>query len=198
MYTPKKYLNQEADFPKMFIQHYPFGLLISATDGEPLATHIPFLLEDESTLVGHIAKANSQIDTIAGQKVLAVFSGPHSYISPLLYNHKQHVPTWNYAAVHVYGICELIDDKSEILNSLRKLVNRFDPEWTPHHDALSEEFLNGMLKGLTAFKINITNIEATKKFSQNKSADEIERVAAHLSQSDDYSARDLARWMNRE
>src|SRR5438445_13331101 len=107
MYIPAHFL--ESDLPTLheFIERNSFGLLVSQCDGSPFASHLPFLLERSSgsrgTLVGHMARANPQWEQASGQRVLAVFSGPHAYISPTWYEADAVVPTWNYAAVHVTG-----------------------------------------------------------------------------------------------
>ena len=104
MYVPSHYHQPDLKTLHDFIQRNSFGLLVSQLDGLPFATHLPFLLERESgehgTLVGHTARANPQCAAAKDQTVLAVFSGPHSYISPSWYEAENVVPTWNYIAVH--------------------------------------------------------------------------------------------------
>src|SRR5262245_58623650 len=105
----------ESDLTRLhdFIGQNSFGLLVSQVDGLPFATHLPFLLErttgEHGTLVGHMARANPQWREASGQTVLTIFSGPHVYVSPTWYEDEQVVPTWNYAAVHVYGRARVIE-----------------------------------------------------------------------------------------
>src|SRR5206468_1591417 len=113
-----------------FIEQESFGLLVSQVDGLPFATHLPFLLERTSgphgTLVCHVARANPQWQTASGQTVLAVFSGPHVYVSPTWYEAEQVVPTWNYAAVHVYGRAQIIEDEAALLEIVQKMVRVYE------------------------------------------------------------------------
>src|SRR5262249_55086886 len=107
MYIPAAF--QETDQARLFecIEQNSFGLLISQVDGQPLATPLPFLLDraagPHGTLLGHVAATNPQWRHAEDQAVLAVFSGPHVYVSPSWYEADNAVPTWNYVAVHVYG-----------------------------------------------------------------------------------------------
>src|SRR5579863_5210076 len=114
MYIPAAF--QETDPRKLFdlIEQYSFGLLVSEFDGQPFASHLPILLDrsfsPHGCLVGHMARANPQWQQADGKTVLAVFSGPHAYISPSWYESDNVVPTWNYAAVHIYGTFRTVDE----------------------------------------------------------------------------------------
>ena len=114
MYVPTAFAETDEGKLHEFMQAYSFGLLVSTHGGEPFATHLPFLLDRNAgphgTLVGHMARANPHWHDLEGQTVLAVFSGPHAYISPTWYESENVVPTWNYVAVHAYGICRLVND----------------------------------------------------------------------------------------
>src|SRR5258706_538307 len=126
MYIPAAFA--ETDLTKLhaFIEQHSFGLLVSQVDGLPFASHLPLLLErtvgPRGTLVGHMARANSQWREAAGQTVLAIFSGPHAYISPTWYEAEQVVPTWNYTAVHAYGTMQILDNADAVLAIVRKSV----------------------------------------------------------------------------
>ena len=104
----------EADMTRLhdFIEQNSFGVLVAPVGGQPFATHLPFLLDrtagPHGTLVGHMARANPQGREAAGQTALAIFSGPHAYISPTWYEAEQVVPTWNYTAVHAYGVPSVV------------------------------------------------------------------------------------------
>src|SRR5262245_55708329 len=104
MYIPTAFAETDPGTLFGFIEAYSFGLLVSTHQGGPFASHLPLLLEREAgphgTLLGHMARANPQWHDLDGQEVLAVFSGPHAYVSPTWYESEQVVPTWNYVAVH--------------------------------------------------------------------------------------------------
>ena len=170
MYTPKYFRNEDQHAIKDFIRQNGFGILISATNGNLLATHIPLELSAEGTkLSGHISKGNPQgKDLPAAGEVLVVFSGPHTYISSSWYDH-DNVPTWNYIAVHVYGTIRLIEGE-ELFHSLAQLIDKYeknsaDPVTV---EKLTPAYMQQAMKGVTGFEINITRIEATQKLSQNR------------------------------
>src|SRR5205807_1335826 len=113
MYIPAAFA--EPDLRKLhdFIERHSFGMLVSSVDGAPFATHLPFLLDRDGgphgTLIGHMARANPHWREAAGQTGLAIFSGPHAYVSPSWYEAEQVVPTWNYTAVHASGRIQVIE-----------------------------------------------------------------------------------------
>ena len=121
-----------------------------------------------------------------------VFSGPHAYVSPRWYLEKERVPTWNYAAVHAYGIPSLILDQKLKHASQRRLVAALDPEWLPKFDALRQEYVDMMLDGIVNFELKVTRLETRWKLSQNRGRAEMEAIAAALERSGDSGDRALA------
>jgi transcriptional regulator len=121
-----------------------------------------------------------------------VFSGPHAYVSPRWYEEEERVPTWNYAAVHAYGIPKLIEDKKRKHESQRRLTAALDPQWLPRFDALRQEYVDAMLDGIVNFEIAVTRLETRWKLSQNRSRREQENIAARLESSSDSVERALA------
>ena len=119
MYIPAAFA--EADLTRLhdFIEQNSFGVLVAQVEGLPFASHLPFLLDrtagSHGTLVGHMARANPQWHQASGQSALAIFSGPHAYISPSWYKTQQVVPTWNYTAVHAYERVQIIEDGGDLL-----------------------------------------------------------------------------------
>src|SRR5436309_15160351 len=130
MYIPAAFAETDLTRLHDFIGQNSFGLLVTQVEGLPFATHLPFLLErpagPHGTLVGHVARANSQWREAAGQTALAIFSGPHAYVSPTWYEAEQVVPTWNYAAVHVYGRVQIIQDESALLGIVQEMVRVYE------------------------------------------------------------------------
>src|SRR5262245_52454200 len=102
MYIPSAFAQADPAELFAFMESYSFALLVSTHEGEPFGTHIPLLLERDTgphgTLVGHMARANPHWRGLDGQPVLAVFSGPHAYVSPTWYESENVVPTWHYVA----------------------------------------------------------------------------------------------------
>ena len=123
MYVPKRYEEKNVEELHEFIRANGFAVLISYDQNSPIATHLPLQLhqtdDGQAFLYGHFAKANPQWKSFANQNsVLAIFSGPHSYITPRWYDH-MNVPTWNYVAVHVYGQPIIISDPEETRQMLK-------------------------------------------------------------------------------
>jgi transcriptional regulator len=178
-----------------FMRAHGFALLVTATGGAPMASHLPVTVEDgEGGLVihSHMAKPNPQWQEFFEDEVLVVFSGPHAYVSPRWYEAKERVPTWNYAAVHAYGKVQVTADKAVKHASQRRLVAELDPGWLPKFDALRPEYVDQMLEGIVTFDIAVTRLETRWKLSQNRGRREQELIAAELDKSADPSLRALA------
>ncbi len=167
MYIPKYFAIQDEEMKYETIEQNSFATLFSQHNGEPYATHLPLLLNRETlTLYGHFARPNAQWKDSENQQVLAIFQGPHSYISPSWYETNKAVPTWNYVAVHVYGELEVVEDKQELLNSLQDLVHKYeDPQSTYSLDDVDPDYMAGLSKGIVGFKIKINKIEGKAKRS---------------------------------
>jgi transcriptional regulator len=102
------------------------------------------------------------------------------------------VPTWNYAAVHAYGVPKVIHDRKLKHASQRRLIATLDPQWLPRFDALRQEYVDRMLEGIVNFEIEVTRLETRWKLSQNRSRRERERIATELEGSQDSAERSLA------
>lgn len=184
MYTPDIYKNENQEEIKKFLQENSFGILINQTNGKLWATHIPLELETDTEgntiLEGHISKENIQSEGFKeNDQVLAVFSGPHSYISSSWYDH-ENVPTWNYIAVHVYGRIKIIEGEA-VIQSLKKLVDKYEQKsQNPVRvEDLSQQTMN-QARGVVAFEIEITEIQATRKMSQNRDAKNYQNIITAL------------------
>lgn len=171
MYIPKQYLLKDEQKIRQFIKEYSFASFVSMHEGVPVATHLPlYLSTDHQYLYGHFARANPQWKDIESQQVLAIFSGPHSYISSSWYETKDSVPTWNYVAVHVNGSIEFLKDEEEIRLSLHHLIDKYEtPNSTYDVNAVNSKYMNSLLKGIVPFKVRISSIEAASKLSQGHS-----------------------------
>ncbi|MFT3656143.1 Protease synthase and sporulation protein PAI 2 [Bacillus sp. B01(2024)] len=182
MYIPAPFQLSEAEACNV-IKEYGFAALFSTAGGMPYATHLPLMIsKDNECLYGHFALPNPQWKEIEGQSVLAVFQGPHCYISPKWYETNLAVPTWNYVAVHVYGEAELLDEE-ETVHSMGDLVLKYESPDSPYKlEDVDAKFLSGMNKGVKGFKIKISKIEGQAKLSQNHSAQRQEMVVQQLKQ----------------
>lgn len=194
MYTPKHFTITELARAYEVIQENGFATLFSGHNGMPFTTHLPLTLNKENTyLYGHFARPNLQWKDIENQTVLAVFHGPHCYISPSWYETNKAVPTWNYVAVHVYGEVELLEDEQELMNSLHDMVLKYEAPNSPYRlQDLDPKFLDGMNKGIQGFKIKIDKIEGKEKLSQNHSLGRRELVIQQLKQNSNTDEQKIA------
>jgi transcriptional regulator len=197
MYIPASFAESDLSSLHDLIEQNSFGLLVSHIDGEPFATHLPFLLERETgprgCLIGHMARANPHWRQDADQSVLAVFSGPHAYVSPAWYEADQVVPTWNYVAVHVYGRLELVEEHDALLAIVRNTVRHYERTMPqPWSLADSPTFVDRMLAQIVGFRIVIERIEGKLKLSQNQPAERREKVVRALQARGDENSRAIA------
>jgi transcriptional regulator len=150
--------------------------------GDLVVSHMPLLVDGEragtGVLRGHLARANPQFEHFAqGAPVLAIFHGPHAYVSPSVYGVHPSVPTWNYVVVHAYGRARLVGE-ARLRAILAETVSRFDrSEWQLD---TNENFLGSMLGAIAGFEVDLDRVEGKWKLSQNRSADDRARVAEWL------------------
>lgn len=198
MYIPAAFGMKDRDEMTAFVRQHSFALLCSQGTERLFATHLPLLLlEDEAghqVLRGHVARANPHWRELDGANVMAVFQGPHAYISPAWYVEPQAVPTWNYVAVHVYGTCRILTDEQALHLALRQMVEFYEPTSTLLQH-LDETFYTNMARGVVGFEIEVTAMEGKAKLSQNKSEETVQGVIDALRRSTDGDAHAVARLM---
>ncbi|WP_026673595.1 FMN-binding negative transcriptional regulator [Alkalihalobacterium bogoriense] len=199
MYIPAPFKITDEAIAYDIIKENSFATLFSQHAGMPVATHLPLLLNEEQThLYGHFARPNSQWKDINKQTALAVFHGPHCYISPSWYETEQAVPTWNYVAVHVYGEVELIEDDNEVVGSLHDMVLKYElPNSSYQLQNLDSDLLANMNKGIQSFKMKINQLEGKAKLSQNHSTERQELVVKQLEQITRTDEQQIAALMKR-
>jgi transcriptional regulator len=203
MYIPKYYKVDSLAEVRDFISANGFATLISQVDGRLWATHIPLILDvdqqGKDLLTGHMSKANKQWKNFnPSDEVLAIFMGPNAYISSSWYDH-ENVPTWNYIAVHVYGRIRLVE--GELLKEqLGKMVDKYEAGLINpvSLSRMSKEYLEQEIKGLIGFEIQITDIQAASKLSQNRDGKNYERILAGLAQKGDRDSLIMADLMKKK
>src|SRR5579875_3406975 len=155
----------------------PFAILVSVSSGAPFATHIPVLVCEQKNpiiLTGHVAKAN-----------------PHWQ----LYESRESVPTWNYAAIHVYGHATVLSETGRLEKILVETIQTFDPQYLDQWFALRKEYRERMLGQIVGFEIAVTRVEAKFKLSQNRSRRDQTSVMESLKTSGDSLISAVARLM---
>ena len=194
MYVPKPYRIDDLSTLHAFMDRHAFATLVSTIDGVPFATHLPLLVDRDGeygTLRGHVARANPHWEHLGDAPSLAMFAGPHAYVSPSWYVTVPSVPTWNYTAVHVTGHARIVDDPAVVSDILRRSIEAeevaFAQPW--EMTSLSDDYLAAMTRAIVAFEMPINQIQGKYKLSQNRIPDDRKRVAHALSGSPDPAAR---------
>ena len=194
MYIPAAFA--EPDLAKLhdFIEQHSFGLLVSQVDGLPFASHLPFLLERQAGYRMAVCsatwhRANPQWQHAGGHSALAIFSGPHAYISPTWYQAEHVVPTWNYVAVHAYGQVQIIEDRDTLLEIVQKSVRVYEQAMPrPWSFDGADSFGERMLAQIVGFRIKIDKIEGKWKLNQNHPVERRQKVVRALRERNDENA----------
>ena len=217
MYIPSRFREDSFPLIKEVIDRYSFASLISLNDSGLSASHLPLLLtpidqrvdpKSEPALSsdwsrwhlwGHMARANPQWRDLDGKCVLAIFHGPHSYVSPSWYESSNVVPTWNYIAVHVSGTFSVVEDFAAGREFLRIAVDKYEKNrvtpWTM--DAEGAEFLDKLQQAIVVFRVSLETVEAKFKLSQNHSDERIAQVINGLEVTGRPDELEVAAWMRR-
>ena len=182
---------------RTFISSYGFGTLVSA---ELTATHLPLIYEPNDgkhgCLYGHFARANLHSEEVVNQRVLVIFNGPHSYISPSWYSSKPAVPTWNYAAVHCYGALELLSDE-ENERAMNQLVAKYEPELLDASEIMPLDYQSKLRQAVVGFKIIVDEIQAKEKLGQHRKLEDQKGVFSALNRSNHPDEAALSAYMKK-
>jgi transcriptional regulator len=190
MYTPKPFAfptDHEA-VVHAIIADNPFAAMVLTGADWLEAVHIPFLRDPmrgpHGTLRAHVARANPVWKHFGNEAAMVIFWGPHAYVSPDWYVSEGLVPTWNYVAVHAYGVPQIVDDIDQVATLLADLSAASEqplapkPPWTM--DRVPAAQRTALMHGIVAFEIPITQLEAKQKLSQNRMPEDVAGVASGL------------------
>jgi len=198
VYLPPHFTETREEVLLDHIERHDFGLLVTQGGGL-IASQVPFLAERRDGrlyLLGHLARPNPQTAALDGE-ALAIFAGPHAYISPSWYASGPAVPTWNYASVHAYGASRAITDRDWLNDLLRRLSERHEAReavpWRMQDQPAA--FLDGMMNGIIGFEIAVSRLEGKFKLSQNRPATDRPRIIAALDARQDADSHGVARLM---
>ena len=206
MYLPRHFKSPSPEATLGVVRNNAFGLLVSTgSHASPSITHVPMLTETDgdhiTALIGHLAKANNHVEELTnGQRVTAVFSGPHAYVSPRWYESTNSVATWNYVSVHVHGRITLTDATSTNADVVSALSSEFEPEapngWAPDFD---NETVRRMLDFIVSFRVEVDDVQAKFKLNQNRPVADRRGVVNALEQgsSDDRAIAELMKGFDR-
>jgi transcriptional regulator len=200
MYIPPYFREEDKEKLISFMQAHNFANLVSSANNVPIATHLPFVIEEREEklfLVSHMAKANPQWQGFEANELLIIFQGPHAYISPSNYEKQQNVPTWNYIAVHAYGKARIIADPDEVWNLMERTIHKFEEKFFDQWKNLPPGYVRGMLKEIVAFEIEITKLDGKYKLSQNKTKNEQQQIISSFEESGDTVQKEIAEEMRK-
>jgi len=198
IYIPKHFSEPDTARLHALIRAENFGTLISNGAEGIEVSHLPFLLDaGRNVLRAHMARGNPQWKSlVSGAEVVAVFHGPHHYISPAWYANHPSVPTWNYAVVHVTGRPRLIEDRGQLEAMARDLVENHEAlSAAPWRMDLPPDYQDKMISGIVGFEIDIARMDGKFKLSQNRLAADQPLVAHALEKIGSDNARGVAALM---
>ena len=182
MYVPDHFAERDLAVLHGWMRQHAFGLLVTARGGALEATHLPLWLDagqgPHGTLYGHVARGNPHGRCFDGEtRALAVFTGPHAYVSPRWYE-RPSVPTWNYLAVHAEGVLRPLEDAAQLRLALARLTETYEGEGG--FEALPQDLVSRLSRGILAFELPIEKLTGKRKLSQNKTAADRAGVSAAL------------------
>jgi transcriptional regulator len=208
MHTYERYRPRSQAEVNRLVREHPFAVVVSAPSGQaPVATHLPIILPPDlapdgplvgATVRGHMGRANPHWQQFRnGPQVLLVFGTSHAYVTPQSYDPGPTAPTLDYAAVHLTGPVELIEDAAETLDVVEATVATFESarptQWNP---CSSRELFDRILAGVVAFRVEVDTQDAMFKLSQEKTEVVRRRVRDDLV-AGPHRHPDVAVWLDR-
>ena len=189
MYNLPYYKEKDSEEVLQFMKEYPFIFLTGVdADNKPVATQVPVFIDEKDGklfLTGHIMKHTDHHNAfLQNKEVLAVFTGPHTYISATWYSNPHQASTWNYMSVHAKGTIRF-GDGEELVAILKRLTLHYEnqnPESSTIYDNLSLEYLTPLLKAIVSFEVEIESMEHVFKLSQNRDEKSYDNIIEKLKQ----------------
>ena len=189
MYIPEPFA-LDAEQTAHFLATVVAGDLVTATDDGLVATFLPLLLDldrgPNGSLLGHVARSNTQWKRPVHGEALVIAHGPDAYISPSWYpsttEHGRVVPTWNYSAAHVHGNLVIHDDQAWLDQLVRRLTDRHElgSEHPWSVDDAPAKYIAGQLRAIVGVELEISRVMVQVKMSQNRPAADIDGVVTGL------------------
>jgi transcriptional regulator len=202
MYVPESFNELDRDVLLDLVEAHGFATLLSWTGGDPVVSHIPLLVDravpGQEQLLGHVARANRHWELFDGKApALAIFSGPHGYISPSWYARRPAVPTWNYAVVHVHGRPRIVDTDAT-WDIVKRMVERYEgPRRERWSGELPPDYVAEQLAAIVGFEIPIDRLEGKFKLGQNREPADRANALAGLEREPDRANQELAAFARR-
>jgi transcriptional regulator len=201
LYVPGHFAAHDRAAIARLMHDYPFATLVTPAASGPLVSHLPLIFlpdrEPHGTLIGHFARANPHAAAAENADTIAIFHGPHAYVSPSWYaKPAAAVPTWNYAVIHAHGRLVLASEPGQTRAILDVMVHRFESSRAaPWRLGLDRERLGAMVAAIIGFRMEVKRFDAKFKLSQNRTPEDQARVASALAAEGYADADATAAWM---
>jgi len=173
-----------------FMHQHPFVMLTGAdANGKPVATQVPLMItakEGQMIFRGHIMRQTDHHKAFAqNPQVLAIFTGPHTYVSASWYQDPQQGSTWNYISVQAQGRLRFMEE-AELREVLRNTTTHFenDPHSPAAYEKLPEEYIQRLIKAIVGIEITVTAIDNVFKLSQNRDEASYHHIMDKLKEGD--------------
>ncbi|MBT8303304.1 MAG: FMN-binding negative transcriptional regulator [Bacteroidia bacterium] len=195
MYNFSYFKEKDKQVLLRFLNDYPFAFLTGSNSaGQQVATQVPILIEEREGdwyLQGHIMrKTDHHKAFLENDQILAVFTGPHAYVSATWYTDQQMGSTWNYMSVHLKGRIRFLPEE-DLIAFMKNLTLKFENNNSDSptiYDNLPDDYLNKMLPAISAFEIKVEEMENVFKLSQNRDEESYRNIIAHLEEQRGISA----------
>jgi transcriptional regulator len=154
-----------------------------------VATHVPLLIEEREgklILYGHIMRKTDHHQAfLHNPNVLAIFSGPHTYVSASWYSDPKQASTWNYMTVHARGVLQFLGDDA-LLEILKKTTAHFENNTLSPSlfEKLPQEYISRLVKSIIAFAVEVNAIDNVFKLSQNRDEKSYHNIIEQLQKGD--------------
>lgn len=198
MYKLPYYHEEDEEIVKQFVRDHPFAFIAgSDAENNPVATQVPLFIDERNGkvfLTGHIMRNTDHHKAFEQNKnVLAVFTGPHTYVSATWYDNPYQASTWNFMSVHTKGIIRFGND-NELIAILKRLTLHYEnnnSSSTTVFDNLPVEYTNRLIKAIVAFEIEVTSLEHVFKLSQDRDEKSYDNIVDKLKEQGD-DAKEIA------
>ena len=203
---PSSIFHTDADAARAIIAQSPLATVAANGSDGPVVAIVPLVWrEDQSKLIGHVARTNAFWESLQDQTpiVTAVFRSDDAYVSASAYpskaEHGKVVPTWNYIAAEARGELTFRTELGAIRESVAALSDQMEAErempWaiTDAPDAYIDKLANAIV----AFEIRVSGLKGVRKLSQNKNETDRAGVMSDLIKQDAGAER-LVKEMNLE
>jgi transcriptional regulator len=203
VYLPTQFNETRIDVMRALMHARPLCTLVTTVESGLVANQLPVQTLDEpapfGSIRGHIARANPLWrEYRSGTQALAIFQGPHVYISPSFYPSKatsgEVVPTWDYAVVHATGTLRFIEDREWLRSFVAGLTRVHEmPRDQPWEiEDAPAVYIDKMLGLIVGFEFSIESLSGKWKVSQNRTHVDRQGVMRNLQEAADADSREIA------